>query len=113
MSFVVPVSPALALIDDADAPEDAWTLYAGVVAYDAATGITTARLYRDGRLVDEAEALGAHAAPAASRDLVVGDRTSDDHYEPFRGRLDDVRVFDRALTAGEVDALYREGGFAP
>ena len=39
--------------------------------------------------------------------IVVGDET---HYKaPFNGLLDDVRIYDRALSAVEVQALYQLG----
>jgi hypothetical protein len=31
----------------------------------------------------------------------------------FAGRIDDIRIYDRALSEAEVQALYREGGWSP
>ena len=31
--------------------------------------------------------------------------------EPWNGKMDDVRVYNRALTEEEIDSLYREGGW--
>jgi hypothetical protein len=58
------------------------------------------RLYFDGALVDSSQ-LAALGAPVTSAHLGSFDGTS----EMFQGRLDDVRIYDRALTPAQVRAL--------
>jgi hypothetical protein len=96
---------------------DEWVFAAGVVAFDGASSTIT--LYRDGELVaQETEGL-AFNNPGACRFYVGGpDRNLDcsgttGSSRTIGGLVDDVRVFDRALSAGEIEALYREGGFNP
>lgn len=67
---------------------------------------TTMRLYVDGKLVGELERLGA-VGPADGR-LCIGAYGSGDTAHAFQGVLDEVRIYDRALTAEEVEARYRE-----
>lgn len=35
------------------------------------------------------------------------------HLNPFKGAIDDIRIYNRALTAAERNALYAEGGYNP
>jgi hypothetical protein len=58
------------------------------------------RLYFDGALVDTSQ-LAALGAPVTSAHLGSFDGTS----EMFQGRLDDVRIYDQALTLAQVRAL--------
>ncbi len=45
-----------------------------------------------------------------TNDVYIG-LTYTDPYESYLGDLDDIRMYDRALTRAEVTALYREGGW--
>ena len=44
-----------------------------------------------------------------SAPLVIGDRIRTGSSDPFNGVIDDVRIYDRALTAGEIWQLYQNG----
>ncbi len=44
-----------------------------------------------------------------SREWTIG--TTFGHSEFFNGKIDDIRIYDRALTADEIIALYHEGGW--
>lgn len=63
------------------------------------------RLFFDGSSM---EASGSPVSPAAATDTLFfgGSCTGDGHFE---GRLDEIAVFDRALTREEVAALHRQG----
>ncbi len=84
--------------------DDRWHFVA--VTYDGAT----LRLYVDA--VEQAS--GPKALATGNTVLVIG-RAVMDHYpgrpvpELFRGLLDDLRVYDRALTAAQIAALRDEG----
>jgi len=41
--------------------------------------------------------------------LVIGDRIRTGCSDPFNGIIDDVRIYDRALSAGEIWQLYQDG----
>jgi hypothetical protein len=50
------------------------------------------------------ESVGTVTSVANTGDLVLGARA--DFLAPFTGAIDDVAIWDRALTAGEISALY-------
>ncbi len=66
---------------------------------------TTSRLYIDGTL----ESSTAMAGPASeySNDVHIG--ASEGATNLFPGTLDDIRIYNRALTASEVTQLYNQG----
>jgi hypothetical protein len=78
---------------------DRWVLLTAVVDRDAAT----LSLYEDSALVDsDAMSLGTLAQ---TRTAKIGDTVGG--MAVMAGLVDDVRVYDRALSAAEVDALSR------
>ena len=64
-------------------------------------------LYVDGKL-DVAAPLKGTLCPSASR-FVVGSRTAAESRFRYRGSLDDVCLFARALQPKELQAIYRQG----
>jgi hypothetical protein len=87
-----------------------WVHIAGV--YDAASG--KASLYVDGKLLgDDTQAGEMRLDPESlSRPLMIGgeliDADVNDVQNVFDGYLDDVRVYDRALSAEEIGKLAAE-----
>ncbi len=79
------------------ATTDTWIHVAGT--FDTAT--TTGRIYVNGVL--EGEVTNGDAPTATLDDIRIGYNQSSG--EPWKGRLDDVRVYSRALTAAEINAL--------
>jgi hypothetical protein len=75
---------------------------------------TTAQLYLDGNLIASAVNTPAYA-PAQSSPLYIGSNgldpaTSDPTATPwdfFTGSIDDVRLYNRALSSSEVSSLYQ------
>jgi hypothetical protein len=127
LSFAPGSSVRFGLVDGSDPQEPSvvspgghdgvvWTFYAGVV--ETGGGETTLKLYRDGNLVASDTATGAFAPPPACR-FYVGNYdqgnlcASLDRPRRLLGFVDDVRVYDRALSDEEVEALYAEGGWPP
>ncbi|MFY0690217.1 MAG: BspA family leucine-rich repeat surface protein, partial [Cyclobacteriaceae bacterium] len=49
----------------------------------------------------------------SNSDFVIGRITTDGSSNYFEGAIDDVKVFDRALSASEIQDLYYEGGYSP
>ena len=47
--------------------------------------------------------------PSVSRSTFIGKVENNTAY--FNGTLDDLRIYNRALSASEIDALYHEGGY--
>jgi hypothetical protein len=79
---------------------DQWVLLTAVVDRDL--GALT--LYQDASIVDtQPMTLGSLASARAAQ---IGDITGGT--SPFHGLIDDMRVYNRALAAAEVDALYRQ-----
>jgi hypothetical protein len=74
-------------------PGATWTHLA--LTYDGGTE----RLYVDGVLVSET---ATEAPVTTTGELQIGAET--EHSEYFSGRIDEVRIYDRALGAGEVDS---------
>lgn len=71
---------------------------------------TVTRLYLDGALDAEATSSPALASPTTQA-LLLGSEARLLAETYYRGSLDDVRVYSRALLAAEVEGLYREGGW--
>ena len=85
-------------------PVNTWTHVAAT--YDAATGVFTA--YVNGVSVSSAtiSALNIFATDAP---VDLGSEADDGSGRYFPGLIDEVEVFNRALTAGEVAAIYNAG----
>jgi hypothetical protein len=80
-----------------------WQLVA--LTYDKTTGIAT--LYLDGHVVAQ-QTLGSFT-PNTRSDLNLGQRPANSfggYPTPFAGILDDVGIYDRALSASEIQALF-------
>ena len=78
---------------------DSWVMLTAVVDRD----LGTLTLYQNASVVDtQPMTLGSWAA---SQHAHIGDTSGGT--DPFHGLVDDVRVYNRALSADEVDALYR------
>jgi hypothetical protein len=75
------------------------------LTYDRASGI--ARLYCRGALVGEA-ALGSFS-PDTRPDLYLGRRPSGDGNVSYRGRLDELSIYRRALNSAEIASIATAG----
>ena len=62
-------------------------------------------LYVDGTLI--AATVYAGGMPATAQDLNIG-RNAQNASDNYRGLIDDVRIFNRALSSAEITALYNE-----
>ena len=81
---------------------DAWYHLVGVVENGEH------RLYLDGVLQDaEQHRFWTHA----TQPLHIGRKGTDERYFFFKGAIDDLRIYDRALTVTEIASLFHEGGF--
>jgi len=91
------------IISGGAVPLDTWTHVA--VTYDAATGFLAA--YVDGVLVvsNDGADLDIHATDA---DMAIG-REMSGATRAFPGLIDEVEVFDRALSEAEIDAIVAAG----
>ena len=97
MHFRIITSGATDLAAAAAVPQDAWTHVAGT--YDG----SNMRIYIDG---SESNSIGKTGSIATSTiALHLGDRTNQATNRRWQGRLDDVRIYDRALSATEVQVL--------
>lgn len=78
-----------------------------VASYDG----SVLSLYVNGTL----QAMASTALSTADSTLTVGldaNRAQDDWNLPFKGKIDDIRVYSRALTDADVSALCNEGGYS-
>ncbi len=81
--------------------DGAWHHAAFVV--DASGG----RLYLDGVSIADRAWTGTPGPPATTEDLSLGRYPGDAPL--FKGAVDDVRIYNRALSAPEVEALFKSG----
>ncbi len=77
---------------------DTW--HHAVLVYD---GSGTARAYADGTLQTTANGVTPHEPSLASGPVAYGSHTGNRYFD---GVIDDVRIYDTALTADQVSALY-------
>ena len=66
---------------------------------------TLSRLYVNGVLCEESVGNSANFSSANGRDMTIGVMNNGSWY-PFNGKIDDVAIYNRALTAQEVSVLY-------
>jgi hypothetical protein len=111
-SFVLPENSGgttIKLIDPSEPGSD-WTFYA--VTVTSSGNSTTARLYKGsygGTLSEVAVQVenGDYMTPPYP--IFMGGHFKERETKEFyRGQLDDVRIFDRGLTRGELEALFQE-----
>ena len=89
---------------------DEW--HHGVCTYDSATG--TLRAYLNGTLMAEQDDGGTSPHDGTGRLYIGGidwSNNTSNPQEEFNGEIDDVRIYNRALTASEVIALRNLTGF--
>jgi hypothetical protein len=67
---------------------------------------TTGTAFVDGRQIGSPQAIGGF--DAGKGNFRIGAR-GDDFVQHWQGQLDDIRIYNRALTAGEVRQLYNVG----
>ncbi len=94
-------SGAAATIGGANSTSNAWNHFAGT--YDGAT----LRFYKDGVQVSSTGYVGVVGTPI--NPLYIG-RAGGTTSGAFAGRIDDVKIYDRALTASEISTLFDAGG---
>lgn len=84
--------------DDLDLAAETWIHVAAV--YDG----STMKLYKDGELVGSRSKSG-NIATGSGVAVRIGDDPTDSGEEPWAGMLDDIRIYNRALSAEEIQAL--------
>ena len=80
-------------------PTDGTTWMHIVATYDG----TDIKIYIDGIL----NKTKSGQFQIATNHVYLGIGAQDNGYQPFQGSLDDVRIYDRALDASEISALYQ------
>jgi hypothetical protein len=86
-------------------PIGAWTHVA--LTYDAASGTQT--VYVNGVSVGTSSLPPGTTLSQTNAEVCIG-RECTSNPRPFNGLIDEVEVFDRALSAGEIAAIYNAGG---
>ena len=89
-----------------DLETNAWIL--AVVTYDG----TTMKIYKDGEEVGSTEKTGGLSVDPSVR-AMIGCNPGTDHVAPFDGYVDEVQVYNRALTAEEIKAIFDGGESEP
>ncbi|MDP3697299.1 MAG: LamG domain-containing protein, partial [Candidatus Taylorbacteria bacterium] len=70
----------------------------------------TARIYVDGKQDGSTDITGLGSLTDTSKDLIFSAESHDPVKYFVKGSIDDVRVYNRALTADEIKRLYKIGG---
>ncbi len=96
-----PGSQVLVVSTSGSVPDGVWTFLVGT--YDG----TTARLYVNGREDPNSPTVDARTILYNSDPLYIG--TYDTATQFFKGLIDEVRIYNRALSAGEITDLYKIG----
>jgi aryl-phospho-beta-D-glucosidase BglC (GH1 family) len=91
------------VVSTGDKPVNEW--HHLVVTYDGVTN--TGRVYIDG-LLAETRQFSSSFTPQTAYDLYIGRRIWD--HQIYKGLLDEVRIYNRALSDHEVRALYDATG---
>jgi len=107
--FEIPGKPSL--VDPTPLSRDVWTFFVVTAAFDGAS--TAVKLYRDGKLVAQASVAGnLGASPSAP--TLIGNQTGGPgvphpgRARDFQGKLDDLRIYNRALSESEIAVLYAQ-----
>ena len=97
---------ALHVVSKAEVPLNQWKHV--FATYDGSSRGEGFKLYIDGKL-QEVEITNNHltATTVTAKPLRIGRRTSG---SPFKGIIDDVRIYDRELTAPEIVAIVESDG---
>ncbi|HEY2104029.1 MAG TPA: LamG domain-containing protein, partial [Chthoniobacterales bacterium] len=88
------------------APQNTWTHITGT--YDGPSS-KTLKLYVNGVLIGTHIADAGFETPATGQNLYIGVRNAASPQGSFQGLIDEVEVFDHALTGAEVLAIYNAG----
>lgn len=70
----------------------------------------TFKLYKNGILISESK--GA-LTPCDEEPLFIGRKSTDEPYFFFKGKIDDIRIYERALVEEEINALFLENNWIP
>ena len=71
---------------------------------------TSGRLFIDGSLADTKNWTGVPGSATTSTDFRIGKYASSTQEIFFKGSIDDVRIYDRALSQDEIIQLYHDTG---
>lgn len=116
VEFTIPGAGGVTLTDNTPLEEDAWHFYVATVFFDESISSTTVRLFRDGNVVATQSGVGGsmgYLNPDPGMPLLIGEASAEDNdFNPVRAYLDEVRVWDRALSTAEVRVLCEEGGLS-
>jgi len=104
------VGALTSLSSTATVDDDQWHHIAITLAFDTDGANDTMKVYIDGDLSKGYEAddvnVNQYAGPAANFVVTLGARAG----SPFGGSLDDVRIYDRALSDDEIRVLFESSG---
>jgi concanavalin A-like lectin/glucanase superfamily protein/Big-like domain-containing protein/MBG domain-containing protein/IPT/TIG domain-containing protein len=87
----------------AKSPQDVWTHVA--VTYD----IGFVKTYINGRLVDTYRRSGTLRVPGWQTPLSIGGQDDPSNPKPFVGSLDELQLFDRVLSDGDIESMFLAG----
>jgi len=83
-----------------------WNMACAVNLGTAPTG--SMQFYYNGNLINTATMAASTVMNTTNPILYIGNLGAASNYNPFDGTIDDVRVYNRALTASEIQALVQQ-----
>jgi hypothetical protein len=83
-----------------------WHLFCGY--FHSATNLLETKIFADGVLAEANQVVGPHGSTVTPAPFRIGTRPNNEY--PFKGLMDEVRVYNRELSAAEVGALYAARG---
>ena len=94
-------------IDSSDALEIGNIMHHYVVTVDRANGVV--KTYSNGAFSSETSSGISSNAKSNSNSIMIGSTNEvNSAFGPLNGKLDDVRIYDKALTEAEVKMIYLE-----
>ncbi|MEL7533030.1 MAG: LamG-like jellyroll fold domain-containing protein [Bacteroidota bacterium] len=85
---------------------EAWTHYVVTVTQDNKG--TTATLFRNGKRATSPVTQRSFSTNPSKAKFIMGNRKDGDAFDPYQGRMDDIRIYKRVLSQAEIDLLYTE-----
>jgi len=114
IKFSIPGAGGVTVTDPTPLAQDTWHFFVATVFYDGASSSSTVRIFRDGNVVATQAGVGGsmgYLNPNPAMPLLIGEASAEAAtFNPVRAHIDDVRVWNRALSTAEIRVLCEVGG---
>ncbi|MGI6278198.1 MAG: DUF2341 domain-containing protein [Patescibacteria group bacterium] len=95
-------------------PLNRWFMITGIINYDFSSNLTLLKIYINGKIITNEQHIGKYLYNITDRPFVIGARTQSIYpanppQNYFTGLMDDVRIYNYALTNEQINTLYNNG----